>query len=47
MWALSEFLLIDKHDVIGEVVLVVVVGVKKVDLAVNDLSVVRNALVPA
>jgi hypothetical protein len=45
MCALSEFLLI-KHDVIGEVVLLVV-GVKAIDLAVNDLSVVRNASVPA
>jgi hypothetical protein len=46
MCARSEFLLMDKHDVIGKVVLVVV-GVKAVDLAVNDLSVVRNASVPA
>jgi hypothetical protein len=43
MCALSEFLLIDKH----EVVVLVVVEVKAIDLAVNDLSVVRNALVPA
>jgi hypothetical protein len=42
MCALSEFLLMDKHEVTGDVEVIVVV-----DLVMNDLSGIRNASVPA
>lgn len=45
MCARSEFLLMEHEVILGEFVLVVLV--KVLDLAINDLSVIRKASVPA